>query len=331
MGEPAADRRLAGGPAQASNGRVDAGFVTRLLVCPAAAVRLALCALCCASAGLVAAQKAEPTGPVVLRERFAVLQAQADRNPLGPRLYLQSSESDNRLQGDVVALVDHPYDAVRAALGRADPWCGILILHLNVKYCRAGGGTAKALDMAVGRKFDQPLRDAYWLRLAYRVAVSRDDYLQVVLEGPSGPMGTRDYLIQVDAVPFDSHRSLLHMAYGYSYDSLAGLAMSTYLATFGNDKVGFSAVGTSTSGQPLYVRGVRGVVERNAMRYYLAIDAYLGARALPAAQQPQRSLQDWFAATERHARQLHEMDREAYLAMKQHEMRRQLTELPPPG
>jgi hypothetical protein len=266
-----------------------------------------------------------------LRERFAALQTQADRNPLGPRLYLQSSESDNRLQGEVFALVDHPYDVVRAALSRADAWCGILILHLNVKYCRAGGGPAPALDMAVGRKFDQPLRDAYWLRLAYRVAVSREDYLQVVLVGPSGPMGTRDYLIQVEVVPFDGGHALLHMAYGYSYDALAGLAMSTYLATFANEKVGFSAVGTSTSGQPLYVRGVRGVVERNAMRYYLAIDAYLGARALPAAQQPQKSLQDWFAATERYALQLHEMDREAYLAMKQLEIRRQQTELPPPS
>jgi hypothetical protein len=308
-----------------------AGLVARLLGCSAAAARRALCALCCASAGLVAAQKVEPIGPGVLRERFAALQTQADRNPLGPRLYLQSSETDNRLQGDVYALVDHPYDAVRAALARADAWCGILILHLNVKYCRAAGGTAPALDMAVGRKFDQPLRDAYWLRLAYRVATSRDDYLQVVLVGPSGPMGTRDYLIQVEVVPFEGGRTLLHLAYGYSYDSLAGLAMTTYLATFGNDKVGFSAVGTSATGQPLYVRGVRGVVERNAMRYYLAIDAYLGARALPATQQPQKSLQDWFAATERYALQLHEMDREAYLAMKQLEIRRQQTELPPPG
>jgi hypothetical protein len=73
------------------------------------------------------------------------------------------------------------------------------------------------------------------------------------------------------------------------------------------------------------------VVERNAMRYYLAIDAYLGARALPPAQQPQKSLQDWFAATERYALQLHEMDRESYLAMKLLEIRRQQTELPPPG
>lgn len=331
MRAPAAGRRLAGGPERASNGPMDAGFVIRLLACTAACARRALCVLCCVGAGLAAAQKVEPAGPGVLRERFANLQTQADRNPLGPRLYLQSSEADNRLQGEVFALVDYPYDAVHAALSRVDAWCGILILHLNVKYCRAGGGTAPGLDMAVGRKFDQPLRDAYWLRLAYRVAVSRDDYLQVVLVGPSGPMGTRDYLIQVEVVPFEGGRTLLHMAYGYSYDSLAGLAMSTYLATFGNEKVGFSAVGTSTSGQPLYVRGVRGVVERNAMRYYLAIDAYLGARALPAAQQAQKSLQDWFAATERYARQLHEMDREDYLAMKQLEIRRQQTELPPPS
>jgi hypothetical protein len=75
------------------------------------------------------------------------------------------------------------------------------------------------------------------------------------------------------------------------------------------------------------VGGLRGVLERNTVRYYLAIEAYLGAQSLPAAQQTQKSLQDWFDATERYAEQLHELSRDEYLVMKQRELQRQATEI----
>ena len=68
---------------------------------------------------------------------------------------------------------------------------------------------------------------------------------------------------------------------------------------------------------------LRGVVERNTMRYYLAIEAYLGSLSAPPAEQQERRLRDWFAATERHARQLHEMERDEYLTMKRNEVQRQ--------
>ena len=71
------------------------------------------------------------------------------------------------------------------------------------------------------------------------------------------------------------------------------------------------------------MNGVRGVVERNTMRYYLAIDAYLGAVDAPAAEQFEKRIQTWFTATERYPRQLHELERDAYLNMKRAEYKRQ--------
>jgi len=65
------------------------------------------------------------------------------------------------------------------------------------------------------------------------------------------------------------------------------------------------------------------VVERNTMRYYLAIDAYLGALSAPPAQQFEQRLESWFASTEQYPRQLHEVDRAAYLDMKRREYLRQ--------
>ena len=73
---------------------------------------------------------------------------------------------------------------------------------------------------------------------------------------------------------------------------------------------------------PDYIGGLRGLVERNTMRYYLAIDACLDAIAVPPADQLEKRLRDWFDATEKYPRQLHETGRDAYLAMKRREYQR---------
>jgi hypothetical protein len=58
------------------------------------------------------------------------------------------------------------------------------------------------------------------------------------------------------------------------------------------------------------------------MRYYLAIDAYLASLTAPPAQQRTQRMEAWFAATEQYATQLHELDRDDYLAMKRREFTR---------
>jgi hypothetical protein len=100
------------------------------------------------------------------------------------------------------------------------------------------------------------------------------------------------------------------------------MAMQVYRATTGRGKVGFTNI--SMPGEaPNYIGGMRGLVERNTMRYYLAIDAYLGAMAAPPAEQLEKSLGTWFDQTEKYPRQLHEMSRDDYLVMKRGEYRRQ--------
>jgi hypothetical protein len=279
---------------------------------------------------VVAPAAPEASAPALLRERFAAAREQAARMSLRMPVYLQSTEAADRLQGEVYARVDQPFELARSALAGADRWCAILILHLNVKYCRAErAGTADVLQVAIGRKFDQPLSDAYWLRFDLRVARADADYLQLVLVAPTGPMSTRDYRIVVELAPSDDGRAIVHMTYAYAYGTAARWAMQIYLATLARDKVGFSVVSTRADGQPVLIGGVRGVVERNTMRYYLAIEAYLGAQGLPAPEQLPSSLERWFDATERYALQLHEVDRAHYLEMKQREVQRQATAAPP--
>ena len=257
-----------------------------------------------------------------LRAKHATLQEKYATNQFGRPLVLESTQTSGDLRGDVYTIVDHPFATVQQALQSIDHWCDILILHLNVKRCRANGAT-KLLSLNVGRKFDQPIEDAYELGFVWKVAAATPDYLLLQLSAEDGPLSTKNYRIQVEAIPVDAKRSVIHMSYAYGYGFAARLAMQTYLSTLGRNKVGFSITGRNAEGQPVHIGGVLGLLERNTMRYYLAIDAYLSAYTLPPGEQFEKRIRDWYASTERYAPQLHEMDQADYLEMKRKEMRRQ--------
>jgi len=279
-------------------------------------------AACLALSAALLSTAASAQDPATLRARHAALQEKFANNQFGRPLVLESVETSGDLKGDVYAVVDHPFPMVQQALQSADHWCDILILHLNVKRCRATGAAAKTINLSVGRKFDQPIEDAYQLNFAYRVVTATSDYLQVLLTADEGPMSTKNYRFQVEVVPVDAKRSVVHMSYAYGYGFAAKIAMQTYLSTLGSAKVGFTILDRK-DGKPVYQAGVLGLLERNTMRYYLAIDAYLSAYSLPAGEQFEKRIREWYASTERYAAQLHEMEQNEYLDMKRKEMRRQ--------
>jgi hypothetical protein len=239
-------------------------------------------------------------------------------------LVLESTEADSDLRGDVYAIVNQPFDVLETALHGAAQWCDLLILHLNVKNCGVSGAApAELLALTVGRKVEQAADDGYRIEFRFRVAAVAKDYLRVQMNADAGPLGTRNYRLAFEAAPLDAARTVVHLSYAYAYGLAARMATQTYLATLGRGKVGFSVASTGADGKPVYIGGVRGVLERNTMRYYLAIEAYLDALGVPAAQQAEKRLRDWFAATERYPRQLHELDADEYFAMKRHDLERQ--------
>jgi hypothetical protein len=262
---------------------------------------------------------AEPVpGAAALRERETALAPRLRASPFGQPLLVESIEAGELASGDVYAVLPHPYGLVDAALVRPQAWCDVLILHLNVKRCVAG---RDRIALHIGTKHAQPIELARELELAYAVGAHADDYLQVEMLAQSGPLGTRDYGIRFEAIPRPSGQTFVHFRYTVGYGPLAHLAMRGYLSTIGAGKIGFS-VERAHDGEPArVVGGVRGAVERNAMRYYLAIAAYLDSLLLPEAERVPRRLQAWFDATERYPAQLHEIDRGEYLAMKREELR----------
>jgi hypothetical protein len=276
--------------------------------------------------GLAALNASAYSGPGDLRSKYGELREQLRNNNFQRPLHIDSSENGDTLNGDVYAVLDHSFAAVSGSLKNPADWCDIMLLPFNTKYCRAmEANGASSLQVRIGRKFDQPVQDAYPLDFAWQPVAVAPDYFESRLHARTGPLGTRDYRIAVSAVPLDGGRTFMHLSYSYGYGLAGRVAMQGYLATAGASKVGFSVSGKDGNGQPVYIGGVRGAVERTAMRYYLAIDAHLASLKFPPGQQLDKRLQAWFSSAERYMRQLHEMDGATYFAMKRGEYGRQQT------
>ena len=271
------------------------------------------------SAGTGGAAEVDVSSALIAKH--TALAARLNDSPFKRPLVLDSVENGNRTSGEIYAVVDHPFVTVDAALDGPSHWCEVLILHVNTKYCHARATPAgTTLTVNVGRKDDQPLADTYRADFAYRVALATPTYFAVRLSADTGPLNTSDYRIDLEGVALDSRRTFLHLTYAYSYGFSGRLAMQAYLATGGRGKVGFTTTGARPDGEPAYIGGVRGVIERNTMRYYFAVVAYLDALASPPQNQVEKRLQTWFDATEQYPQQLHEVERATYLAMKRRQV-----------
>lgn len=264
-----------------------------------------------------------------LRAKYDQLRAPLAKNTFQRALVIESSQRGDTVVGDVYAVLDHPFNRVSGTLKDANEWCAIMMLPFNTKYCKASeGGPNASLQVRIGRKFDQPVKDAYRIDFNFLGVVAQNDFFQSRLEAKAGPVGTHDYRIAVSAVPLDGGRTFMHLGYSYAYGMAGKIAMQAYLSTTGSSKAGFSVSGHDGNGQPVYIGGALGAIERNAMRYYLAIDSHLGSLSAPPEQQQEKRIQAWFTATERYPRQLREMDRATYVAMKRGEYERSQAPIP---
>jgi hypothetical protein len=255
-----------------------------------------------------------------LRASHERLRGELAHNAFGRPLVVRSADEHGRASGEAWAVLEHPLPTIARALREPASWCEILSLHPNTKLCRpTGSGNGAALTLAIGRKTEQDPESAHELELAFHLRKSDASFLEVTLDAAQGPLGTSDYRIRVEAVPLDARRTFLHFAYAYEQSATAALMTRAYLGTIASGKVGFTVIDRTQDGKPVYVGGERGVVERNTMRYYLAIEAYLDTLSAPRATRFERRLREWFQSSEQYRRQLHELDWDQYAAMKRRE------------
>ncbi len=285
---------------------------------------VAKCLLVLCTAGNLGGAHAAPDPAATLRDKFSGLGEQLRQNPFGRPLVIESTDASNRLKGEIYATVEYPFSEVSGGLISPEHWCDVISLHINTKYCRAATtSTGTTLQVRIGKKTPQEVADATRVDFDYKVPVASADYFDITLNAPNGPMGTSDYRIELEAVALPNAKTFIHLTYSYAFNFAGRLAMQTYLTTLARDKVGFTTAGKRSDGQPEYVGGMRGLVERNAMRYYLAINSFLESASSAPAAQFERRLQSWFVATEQYPRQLHEVDRADYVQMKRAENARQ--------
>ena len=240
---------------------------------------------------------ADAGSAAALRASYAAIRSDLEHSPFGQPLVLSTAESADRLEGNIHAVLEHPFARVQAALADATHWCAILILHPNITACRRDG--ADTLQVSIGKNGTP-------LAFSYAMPATAADYLHVQLVADEGPAGTRDYRISVEATPLDAQHTIVRLKYSHAYGMQARLAMRAYLSTVGRGKVGFTVVGHTPDGKPVYVGDLRGALERNAMRYYMCIEAYVDSMTAPPAQQLERRLQAWYSYTERYPLQLRE-------------------------
>lgn len=286
----------------------------------APAMRYVHCFMACAicfGASLALADPSDIHSATSLRARYVELRPQLENNSFSRPLYLESSDTDSRVKGDIYALVRYPFAVVNEAFNDPEHWCDMLLLHVYTKQCHAAPDQAgSSVVVNIERKAFGLFDTSYAVNFLYRTASTSADYLDVSLGAATGPLGTSDYRVLLQAVAVEEGTTFVHFSYANRYGLAGRLMMDTYLATLGRGKVGFTKTGENSNRTPNYIGGIRGVVERNTIRYYLAMDAYLAALSAPPQERREKRLQTWFGFTEQYARQLHDVDRATYLEMK---------------
>ncbi len=240
----------------------------------------------------------------------------------GQPVYVHSEVDKKRLRADVYSIVHYRLVDLAQALSRPRDWCRFVTLHLNVKACTWRTAPDPVLSIYAGRKFYQPPADATRMDYRFRVVERDRRRLVVLLTAEKGELSTRDHRFRLEAERMNEKDVLLHFSLSYRQSLASRMATRAYLATLGRNKVGFSHPAEGAAGDD-YVGGVRGIVERNAMRYFLALVVYMDTLGQDGPQARSRRIREWFDLTQRYAVQLHEVDRTDYLIDKHREFANQ--------
>jgi len=270
------------------------------------------------------AQAAEQPSSNGLMAKYPSIKAELEKNRFGIPIHLTSSEEQGSLRADVYGTLNTPFETVKETLQVPVNWCDIMPLHLNVKACTCRNESDQwLLTLYNGHKQYQSTESASELVLKFHLVAQQPDYLNITLSAGEGPLLTKDHRIRLEAAPLEGGRTFFHFSYAYSYGLMARMAIKSYFATIGHDKIGFTVVANDKNGKPVYLGGVRGALERNAVRYYLALQASLDTLRLPQDQQFERRISRWYDLSAKYP-QLYEMDKEVYLYAKRREHANQL-------
>jgi len=264
------------------------------------------------------ASRARDVDATALAERYQLMRPRIAASPFDRPLVVDSGDDGGRIHGEIHGDLDQPFARLAAGLKSPDEWCAVIALHVNVKGCAyEHTNEGDFLTVYSGRKVYEAIEPARAIRYAFRVRTARSDYLKVVLAAPTGPLGTHEYEVVLEAMPIGGH-TFVGLSYAFRASAASRFATVAYLATAGSGKAGFTIVGRSSDGQPKAIGGLRGIVERNAIRNFLALEAWLDTRDAPIEDRLERRLECMAELVSRYP-QLVEMPAAEYVAIKRRE------------
>jgi hypothetical protein len=251
-----------------------------------------------------------------LRNQYRELRDLAQVGPFGVPLSVHSEDRDDRVSAEVYGIIEHPIEAVKAVLSSPASWCDFAPLHLNVKACTfQTQSNETSLTLYLGKKYYQTPEKASSQMYNFAVQAAEPGFLSVVLSAPKGLFGTTAHRFELEAAGVEG-RTVVALSSSYVPSVVTRVMTAVYLATVGRNRVGFSREDTGPSTSPRYVKGFRGLVERSAMRYYLAFEAFLDFESVPVAQRYETSVNAVYDLMERYPTQLHDMEKAEYLDAK---------------
>ena len=261
-----------------------------------------------------------------LQAQYRSLESTLQSNQFHAPIYVGSHYEDQSASGEVYAVLPDEFHQVTSNLNTAANWCDVFLLHVNVKGCvidnasinikpKQQARTHDLVTVYVGREYYQPIDDAYSMQYEFSVPWKQQDYFQIAMIAKDGPFGTSDYVLTFEAIPLTQSTTFMHLKYAYRYGVLATIMLNGYLATLGRNKVGFTVKEYDEQHHPIYIKGIEGIVERNSMRYFLAIQAYLDTIKQGDTDWKARIIH-WYDLAEPFRIQLIEYDEKKYLKSK---------------
>jgi hypothetical protein len=82
--------------------------------------------------------------------------------------------------------------------------------------------------------------------------------------------------------------------------------------------------GTDGNGKPVYIDGPRGALERNAVRYYFAIQSFMNTLSYPEKNRFSGRISNWYDLTTRYRKQLFDLEKNDYITFKTKERTNQV-------
>jgi len=254
-----------------------------------------------------------PVGRESLIDKYHKIEKELEKSTFAVPFHIESSVTQKASHVDIYGTINYPFGLVKNEFLVPPNWCEIVLPHPGVKAC-----TYKKMDdrwllnIYNVDKLSKPLEDAYQMKFVYRVSELQPAFFDVALTAPEGPVHTKKHEFGLEATPLDEGSTFIHLRYSYRYSPLAYLIMKI----FGGSKSGFSVTGTDSDGNPVYVDGLRGSVERDVACHYLAILAYLDTLKIPAEQRYEKRISQWYYLAALYKKQLLEMEEGEYLTYK---------------